>query len=417
MDKIIVNGPCTLEGSVRISKAKNAYLPILSAVLLSEKKITLNEIPNLRDINTMLTLLGNLGVGIERKGSSVVLDPSTLNSHEATYDLVKTMRASIFTLGPILTRLHKAKVSLPGGCAIGTRPIDLHLTNLEKMGAKITLEGGYVYAETDGPLKGAHLVLAFPSVGATENLMMAAVYAKGKTIIENAALEPEIDDLANFLNAMGAKISGIGTKKIEIEGVKSLNEVEYTAIGDRIEAATYIMAALATKSNVRVEGFNPHHLEFVIDELKRMGADIEVGSDFVQVKKSELEACRIDTAPFPGFPTDVQAQMMALVTQVKGSSIITEHIFENRFMHVPELNRLGASIELKGNTAIVEGQRELKGAPVMCTDLRASAALIIAALASSGETEISRIYHLDRGYDNLANKLMSLGAKLERVSE
>lgn len=417
MDKIIVKGPCELKGTVKISKAKNAYLPILSGVLLSDKKITLNKIPNLRDINTMLKLLGNLGVGIERDGDTVILDPSTLNSHEATYDLVKTMRASIFTLGPILTRLHKAKVSLPGGCAIGTRPIDLHLSNLEKMGAKITLEGGYVYAETDGPLKGAHLVLAFPSVGATENLMMAAVFAEGKTIIENAALEPEIDDLANFLNAMGAKVTGIGTKKIEIEGVKSLNEVNYTAIGDRIEAATYIMAALATKSHVKVEDFNPKHLEFVLDELNRMGAKLNVGENYVEVSPSELKACRVDTAPFPGFPTDVQAQMMALVTQVEGSSIITEHIFENRFMHVPELNRLGASIELKGNTAFIEGSANLKGAPVMCTDLRASAALIIAALASTGETEISRVYHLDRGYDSLAKKLTELGANISRVSE
>ncbi|PIK14973.1 UDP-N-acetylglucosamine 1-carboxyvinyltransferase [Halobacteriovorax sp. JY17] len=417
MDKIIVDGPCKLEGSVKISKAKNAYLPILSGVLLSDKKITLNEIPNLRDINTMLTLLGNLGVGIERNGDSVVLDPSTLNSHEATYDLVKTMRASIFTLGPILTRLHKAKVSLPGGCAIGTRPIDLHLSNLEKMGAKITLEGGYVYAETDGPLKGAHLVLAFPSVGATENLMMAAVFAEGITTIENAALEPEIDDLANFLNAMGAKVTGIGTKKIQIEGVKELHEVNYTAIGDRIEAATYIMAALATKSNVKVTDFNPSHLEFVLDELKTMGAKLNIGDNFVEVLPSDLKACKVDTAPFPGFPTDVQAQMMALVTQVKGSSIITEHIFENRFMHVPELNRLGAHIELKGNTAFVEGESKLKGAPVMCTDLRASAALIIAALASEGKTEISRVYHLDRGYDNLASKLQDLGAKITRSAE
>ena len=417
MDKIIVKGPCKLEGSVKISKAKNAYLPILAGVLLSDKKITLNEIPNLRDINTMLKLLGNLGVGIERADNSVILDPSTMNSHEATYDLVKTMRASIFTLGPILTRLHKAKVSLPGGCAIGTRPIDLHLTNLEKMGAKITVERGYVYAESEGRLKGAHLVLAFPSVGATENLMMAATLAEGTTIIENAALEPEIDDLANFLNAMGAKVTGIGTKKIQIEGVKELNEVDYTAIGDRIEAATYIMAALATKSKVKVTDFDPHHLEFVLDELKNMGAKLNIGENFVEVLPSDLKSCKVDTAPFPGFPTDVQAQMMALVTQVKGSSIITEHIFENRFMHVPELNRLGASIELKGNTAFVEGESKLKGAPVMCTDLRASAALIIAALASEGETEISRVYHLDRGYDNLASKLQEIGAKITRVAE
>lgn len=416
MDKIIINGPCKLSGSVSISKAKNAYLPILSGVLLSDKKITLKEVPNLRDINTMLKLLGNLGVGVKRDGKSIELEPALLNSHEATYDLVKTMRASIFTLGPILTRLHKAKVSLPGGCAIGTRPIDLHLSNLEKMGAKITLEGGYVYAETDGPLKGAHLVLAFPSVGATENLMMAATLAIGQTVIENAALEPEIDDLANFLNSMGAKVSGIGTTRLVIDGVTELKEVEYTAIGDRIEAATYIMAALATGSSVKVEDFNPKHLEFVIDLLKSMGADIEVGENFVQVEPSTLKSTKVDTAPFPGFPTDVQAQMMALVTQVEGSTLISEHIFENRFMHVPELNRLGASIELKGNTAFVKGGVSLIGAPVMCTDLRASAALIIAALTSKGETEISRVYHLDRGYENLDEKFKKLGADIKRIS-
>jgi UDP-N-acetylglucosamine 1-carboxyvinyltransferase len=417
MDKIIINGPCKLSGSVRISKAKNAYLPILAGVLLSDKKITLHEVPNLRDINTMLKLLGNLGVGVERSGKTIELDPSTVNSHEATYDLVKTMRASIFTLGPILTRMGKAKVSLPGGCAIGTRPIDLHLSNLEKMGAKITLESGYVFAEVEGRLKGAHLVLAFPSVGATENLMMAAVFAEGRTIIDNAALEPEIDDLANFLNAMGAKVSGIGTNKLEIEGVKELKEVEYTAIGDRIEAATYIMAGLATNSNIKIEGFIPSHLEFVIDLLKDMGAKIEVGTDYVEVFPSSLKTSKIDTAPFPGFPTDVQAQMMALATQISGNTIITEHIFENRFMHVPELNRLGASIELKGNTAFVDGGQKMKGAPVMCTDLRASAALIIAALSSSGKTEISRVYHLDRGYENLDSKFKELGADIQRVGE
>ena len=417
MDKIIINGPCKLSGSVTISKAKNAYLPILAGVLLSDKKITLHEVPNLRDINTMLKLLGNLGVGIERNGKTVVLDPSTANSHEATYDLVKTMRASIFTLGPILTRMGKAKISLPGGCAIGTRPIDLHLNNLEKMGAKITVESGYVFAEVDGRLKGARLVLAFPSVGATENLMMAAVFAEGKTTIENAALEPEIDDLANFLNAMGAKVTGIGSTKLEIEGVKELNEVEYTAIGDRIEAATYIMAGLATKSNIKVEGFVPSHLEFVINLLKDMGAKIDIGEDYVEVFPSTLTNAKIDTAPFPGFPTDVQAQMMALSTQISENTIISEHIFENRFMHVPELIRLGASIELKGNTAFIDGGIEMKGAPVMCTDLRASAALIIAALASNGKTEISRVYHLDRGYENLDTKFKQLGANIERTGE
>lgn len=414
MDKLLVHGPCKLNGTVKISRAKNAYLPILAAVLLSDKKIHLKNIPDLQDIKTMIKLLQNLGVTVTKEGNVTTFDASTLNSHEATYDLVKTMRASIFVLGPLLARLGKAKVSLPGGCAIGTRPIDIHLTNLEKMGCEIHLTGGYVEASV-AKLKPTHLPLSFPSVGATENLMMAAVFADGTTVIDNAALEPEIDDLANFLNAMGAKVTGIGTRKLEITGVKELKEVTYEAIGDRIEAATYLMAALATGSDVRIEEVNPAHLEFVIELLKEMGAKITTGNKFIHVEKSVLKSCHVDTAPFPGFPTDAQAQMIALCTQVKGSSVITEHIFENRFMHVPELVRLGANIVLKGKSAIIEGEQKLNAAPIMCTDLRASAALIIAALCATGTTEIQRIYHLDRGYEKLVDKLATLGAKVERV--
>lgn len=416
MDKLIITGPCTLSGKVRISRAKNAYLPILAAVLLSDKPVHLKNIPELQDIKTMIKLLSNLGVQVTKKGDITTFDASTLNSHEATYDLVKTMRASIFVLGPLLARLGKAKVSLPGGCAIGTRPIDLHLTNLEKLGCEIILHAGYVEANVKKMLP-TTLTLAFPSVGATENLIMASVFTEGVTTIDNAALEPEIDDLAHFLNAMGAKITGIGTQKIVVSGVKAFNEVTYEAIGDRIEAATYLMAALATGSNITIEGVKSRHLQFVIDVLKKMGAKIETTEDSIMVSKSTLSGCQVDTAPFPGFPTDAQAQMIALCTQVKGISVITENIFENRFMHVPELIRLGADITLKGNLAIVEGGMPLSAAPIMCTDLRASAALIIAALATHGDTELQRVYHLDRGYEKLEEKFSQLGAKIRRVKE
>lgn len=362
----------------------------------------------------MIQLLKNLGVEVTENGNITTFNAGNATSYEATYDIVKTMRASIFTLGPMLTKLHKAKVSLPGGCAIGSRPIDLHLTNLEKLGAKITLEHGYVYAETTG-LKGAHVALAFPSVGATENVMMAAVLAEGTTVVENCAMEPEIDDLANFLNKMGAKVSGIGTATLTIVGVKELQEIEYEAIGDRIEAATYIMAALATNSEITVKDFDPKHIEFVTETLREMGANLEVGENFVKVLKSTLKGVKIDTAPFPGYPTDAQAQMIALCTQINGTSIITENIFENRFMHVPELQRLGSNISVKGKSAIIEGKSELKAAPVMCTDLRASAALVIAALATEGTTEIQRVYHLERGYEKLDEKLQKLGADIKRV--
>lgn len=417
MDKLIIEGPSQLSGTVKISTAKNAYLPILAAVLLSDKPIKLKKLPDLRDIRTMLRLLQNLGVKIDDHDDEYTsFDASQLSSHEATYELVKTMRASIFVLGPLLARLGKAKVSLPGGCAIGTRPIDIHLKNLEKLGAEFNINAGYVES-TSANFKSTHLPLSFPSVGATENLMMAAVFTEGETVIENTAREPEITDLANFLNAMGAQVSGAGTSKITITGVKELRPVEYQAIGDRIEGATYLFAALMTKSELRIEGVDPLHIEFVIDTLKDMGAKIETGKDFIQVYPSDLKPTKIITAPFPGFPTDLQAQMMALMTTIEGNSFIEENIFENRFMHVPELVRLGANIELKGSNAFISGGQKLKAAPVMCTDLRASAALVLAGLASEGETEVRRVYHLDRGYERLDQKLNSLGAKVKRVND
>lgn len=416
MDKLIVSGPASLNGEVVISKAKNAYLPLLSATLLTDEVIKFHDMPELRDIATMNKLLSHLGVDIEQDERTFSYRAKDNSSCEATYELVKTMRASICVLGPLLARFKRAKVSLPGGCAIGTRPIDLHLSNLEKMGAEITLESGYVEAKTQG-LVGAELVLDFPSVGATENLMMAATLADGQTVISNAALEPEITDLGNFLISLGAKIEGLGTKKIIINGVKKLNGSSYTAIGDRIEAATYIIAGLMTKSNITVKGFNPYDIENVLVKLESMGAEMSRGEDYVTVYPSSLKAGVVDTAPFPGFPTDVQAQMMALMTQCEGTSIITENIFENRFMHVSELQRLGAHIQLKGNSAMVEGMQEMKAAPIMCTDLRASAALVLAALCSKGETEIRRIYHLDRGYEKLAQKLSALGANIKRVED
>jgi UDP-N-acetylglucosamine 1-carboxyvinyltransferase len=416
MDKLFINGPAKLSGNVQISCAKNAYLPIIAGVILCPEEMELVDVPNLRDIRTINKVLETLGVKVTSNGRNFKYDASTLTSYEATYELVKTMRASICVLGPLLSRFKQAKVSLPGGCAIGTRPIDLHLSNLEKMGAEIKIESGFVEAKTSG-LKGANITLDFPSVGATENLMMAAVLAEGETIIENAALEPEVTDLGNFLLSMGAKIEDLGRKTIRIEGIKKLHTTSYRAIGDRIEAATYIIAALMTKSHVKVTHFVPHHLEFVLDKLEGMGAKLEVGEDFVEVFPSELSGVHLDTAPYPGFPTDVQAQLLALATQAKGPSIITENIFENRFMHVPELKRLGAHITLKGNNAVVDGGTPLKGAPVMCTDLRASASLILAALCAEGETEVRRVYHLDRGYENLDGKLQALGAQVRRENE
>lgn len=419
MDKLIVTGPSRLNGSVHISSAKNATLPILVATLLCPYPVVFESIPDLMDVSTIIKILQSMGLKVSKDGTKLTADATTLENQHADYSLVKTMRASVLVLGPLLARYGTASVSLPGGCAIGARPVDIHLMGMEKLGAEIQIENGYIKAKCD-KLKGATITLPFPSVGATENLMMAAVLAEGTTIIENAAMEPEIDDLADFLIAQGVKIEGAGTSRVIIHGmdIKDLkpSKKAYRVIGDRIEAATFIIAAIMSGGEVKVEGFNPKHLSFVLETLTKMGANLEIGEDFVFVKKSNrLKGAAIDTAPYPGFPTDVQAQMMALMSTVDGNSIVTETIFENRFMHVPEMARMGTNIVLKGNSALIEGVESLSGAPVMCTDLRASAALILCALVANGQSEIQRVYHLDRGYEKIDEKLTKLGAKIHRV--
>ena len=419
MDKLLVTGPCQLKGSVHISSAKNATLPILAAALLLPYPVTFTKIPDLMDVGTIVKLLQSMGVKVTKSGDEIVLDASHLENQHADYSLVKTMRASVLVLGPLLARYGVASVSLPGGCAIGARPVDIHLMGMEKLGAEIQIENGYIKAKCD-KLKGAVVTLPFPSVGATENIMMAAVLAEGETVIENAAMEPEIDDLADFLIAQGVKIEGAGTSRITIHGmdIKKLKAPvkPYRVIGDRIEAATFIIAGIMSGGDVKVEGFNPKHLTNVLETLTKMGANLELGEDFVHVKKSNrLKGAIIDTAPYPGFPTDVQAQMMALMSVVDGNSVVTETIFENRFMHVPEMARMGTKVTIKGNSATIEGVESLSAAPVMCTDLRASAALILCALVAQGQSEIQRVYHLDRGYEKIDEKLTQLGAKIERV--
>ena len=417
MDALQIEGPGRLKGDVEVSKAKNAYLPILAALLLTEEEVHLKSVPLLRDIQTMHSLLSQLGVSISSQGEGFVYNASHLTSYKANYKFVKTMRASICILGSLLGRCGRAHVSLPGGCAIGIRPIDLHLENLEKLGAQIDLQDGYIRAKAPKGLKGAHIRFRFPSVGATENLILAAVYARGITTLENCACEPEVSDLAHFLNHLGAKIQGIGSSTLVIEGVSGLRGGEYKAIGDRIEAATYIIAGLITGSEILVKGFNPADLKGVIEKLKKMNARLEVQTNAIRVRPSELGPAVVETAPYPGFPTDIQAQMVALATQIKGVSWIKENIFENRFMHVPELMRLGAHITLKHRLAVITGSTPLKAAPLMCTDLRASAALVLGALCAQGQTQISRIYHLDRGYDQLDKKLKKLGVKIHRIKE
>ncbi|MBF0299353.1 MAG: UDP-N-acetylglucosamine 1-carboxyvinyltransferase [Oligoflexia bacterium] len=436
MDKLIITGPSQLKGKIRVSSSKNSSLPIMVATLLSENIVTINNLPKLRDVSTMLKLLKNLGAEIEEKDDGkVVFNTCKLNSYEANYEMVKTMRASFLVIGPLLARYGKASVSLPGGCAIGARSIDIHLDGLAKLGAEIDLRGGYVHASAK-KLKGAEILLSFPSVGATENLMMCASLAEGTTVIKNAAREPEIIDLANFINKMGGHVYGAGTSDITIEGVKSIRTevdyIDYNVIPDRIEASTYIIAGIITNSHIVVENVITKHMDAIFDVLKNMGANFKIISPekninnahanendiveiFPRVEGVELKGIHVDTAPYPGFPTDVQAQLMALALSANSPSVITEHIFENRFMHVPELNRMGANILLKGNSAFIEGNTKLTAAPVMCTDLRASAALILAALVAECETEICRVYHLDRGYEFIDRKLTNLNVLVKRV--
>lgn len=419
LEKLVIKGGNQLNGRVRVSSAKNAVLPIIAATLLASTPSKLLEIPNLEDVGTISQVIESLGVKITRNEADdeIIFDASMLTATEAPYELVRKMRASFLVMGPLLARKGEAKISMPGGCAIGARPIDLHLKAFEALGAKIEITEDYVYAHAPEGLQGTQIYLDFPSVGATENVIMAASMAKGKTVIENAAEEPEIVDLATFLNAMGANIRGAGTNVIRIEGVESLHGAIHTVIPDRIEAGTYLIAAAMAGGDVFVENALPEHLKPVVAKLKEAGVTVEEDIDGIRVISTGkgLKAVDIKTLPYPGFPTDMQAQMMTLLAVTKGSSIITETVFENRFMHVAELVRMGASIKIDGRTAIIEGVESLTGCEVKATDLRAGAAMILAGLVAQGETEISDIYHIDRGYVNIEGKFRGLGANIYRV--
>jgi len=418
MDKLIIEGGVRLEGEIRIAGAKNSALPILAATLLTFDKVTICNLPHLFDITTMLELLGCMGVQpvIDEK-LNVEVDSSTITDLSAPYELVKTMRASILVLGPLLAKHKRAEVALPGGCAIGSRPVNLHITALEAMGADIVVEDGYIKASVKDRLKGAHIFMDMVTVTGTENVMMAACLADGQTIIENAAREPEVVDLALCLIAMGADISGYGTDTIVINGVSDLHGCTYSVMPDRIETGTYLIAAAATRGKIKVKDTRPDILEAVLLKLEQAGADVQVGEDWISLDMhgKQPKAVSVRTAPYPAFPTDMQAQFTALNSVASGSGSITETVFENRFMHVHEMNRMGAIIRVEGNTVIVEGSETLKGAPVMATDLRASASLIIAGLVASGETVVDRIYHIDRGYECIEEKLQLLGAKIRRI--
>ena len=416
MDKIIIEGGRPLNGTVQISGAKNAALPILAATLLADGVHRLHNIPHLRDIRTAKTLLYHLGATFE-EGNPLCVHTDTVDSHEAPYDLVKTMRASVLVLGPLVARFKKARVSLPGGCAIGARPINLHLSGLERLGVNIELKHGYVEASAKS-LSGNHIYFDIPTVTGTANLMMAAVLAEGQTVLENAAREPEVVDLARCLTSMGASIQGVGTSVITIEGVPELQPMDHVIMPDRIEAATYLTAAGITRGAITIAPCIPDNLESVIHKLEQAGMKFEISEDSIKSFGGEvIRSIDIKTNPYPGFPTDMQAQIMAMMSLAEGQSIITEKIFENRFMHVSELKRMGADISIEGNTAVVRGRPKLQGAPVMATDLRASASLVLAGLAAEGVTEISRVYHLDRGYERLEEKFSGVGARIERVRE
>ena len=418
MDKLIIEGGVRLEGEIRIAGAKNSALPILAATLLTSDKVTVRNLPHLFDITTMLELLGCMGVQpvIDEK-LNVEVDSSTITHFNAPYELVKTMRASILVLGPLLAKHKRAEVALPGGCAIGSRPVNLHIAALEAMGANIVVEDGYIKASVDGRLKGAHIFMDIVTVTGTENVLMAACLADGTTIIENAAREPEVVDLAECLIAMGANISGPGTDTIVITGVEELHGCTYSVMPDRIETGTYLIAAAATRGKIKVKDTRPDILEAVLLKLEQAGADVSVGEDWIALDMhgQQPRAVSLRTAPYPAFPTDMQAQFTALNSVASGSGSITETVFENRFMHVHEMNRMGAAIRVEGNTVIVDGVETLKGAPVMATDLRASASLIIAGLVADSETVVDRIYHIDRGYECIEEKLQLLGAKIRRL--
>ena len=422
MDKIRIRGGRPLHGEVEISGAKNAALPLMVASLLTTEPLTLSRVPRLADIDTLAKLLIELGVDIAAPesgdgGDSLILNAGNVTSTTAPYDLVRRMRASILVLGPLVARFREATVSLPGGCAIGTRPVDLHLAGLERLGARIVLEDGYIHASAPGGLKGAEIHLATPSVGATENLMMAAALADGETVLRNAAREPEIADLARCLAGMGASIEGAGSDCLVIEGRPSLGGTEHRIMADRIEAGTYAIAAAITGGTVNLSGAQAEHLETPIECLRQAGVEIENTATGLSVQAvGRLESVNLTTQPYPGFPTDLQAQIMVLLSLAEGASLIGETVFENRFMHVPELSRMGADITVSAGGALVRGVGSLRGAPVMATDLRASSCLVLAGLAAAGETVISRVYHLDRGYERIETKLAALGADIARIA-
>ncbi|MBS0388897.1 MAG: UDP-N-acetylglucosamine 1-carboxyvinyltransferase [Proteobacteria bacterium] len=417
MDKLQITGGVPLDGEIRISGAKNATLPVLAAALLADGPVTIGNVPHLHDVTTMIELLARMGVTVTvDEKMRIEVDPSSIKECFAPYELVKTMRASILVLGPLVARYGRADVSLPGGCAIGARPVNIHVAGLQAMGADIHIEGGYIRARA-GRLHGARLVLDTVTVTGTENLMMAAALADGETIIENAAREPEVVDVANFLIAMGARIEGAGTDKIVIQGVDSLRRTHYDVLPDRIEAGTYLVAGAITGGRVRLKNTRPEHLDAVLAKLAETGAQIDSGPDWVQLDMGGRRPRSVDvrTAPYPAFPTDMQAQFAALDTVANGVGTVVETIFENRFMHMLEMRRMGAEIRLEGNTAIIHGVEHLTAAPVMATDLRASASLVLAGLVARGRTDIERIYHIDRGYEAIEEKLAQLGAQIRRV--
>lgn len=417
MDKLLIKGGQPLNGEIRISGAKNAALPILISTLLADGPVLIGNVPHLHDITTTMALLGGMGVSLTvNENMSVEIDATTIQNYFAPYELVKTMRASILVLGPLLARFGEADVSLPGGCAIGSRPVNVHLDGLRQMGASIEVENGYIHARADR-LKGAHLILDMVTVTGTENLLMAATLAEGTTVLQNAAREPEVVDLANCLIAMGAKIEGAGTDTLTIEGVESLHGAEYNIVPDRIETGTFLVAAAMSGGKVKLKDTCPELLESVIAKLREAGAKIDAGDDWIELdmQGGRPKAVSIHTSPYPGFPTDMQAQFTALNSIAEGAGTITETVFENRFMHVNELQRMGAQISLEGNTAITKGIQQLTAAPTMATDLRASACLVLAGLVAEGETLVDRIYHIDRGYEAIEEKLQQLGATIRRV--
>ncbi len=417
MDKLMIKGGTTLEGEIAISGAKNATLPILAATLLADSPVTVGNVPHLRDVTTTIELLGRMGVSVTMGDKMrLEVDPTTIKEFFAPYELVKTMRASILVLGPLLARFGRADVSLPGGCAIGSRPVNLHIAGLEAMGADIRVDNGYIRARADR-LTGTNLVLDLVTVTGTENLMMAATLAEGETIIENAAREPEVVDLANFLNRMGARVRGAGSDTLVIQGVRSLAGTDYDVLPDRIETGTYLVAGAITGGHIRLKRTRPDHLDAVLSKLREAGATVESGDDWIELdmRRRRAKAVDVKTAPYPAFPTDMQAQFAALNIVADGVGTITETVFENRFMHILEMQRMGADIRLEGNTAISRGVASIKGAPVMATDLRASASLVLAGLVADGATEIERIYHIDRGYECIEEKLRQLGARIKRV--